>query len=95
MVTATAANGKRQQPTALRDARTLRGDLGYARPEKQTVRGRRAGRPLGATMGATAANNLLGFRTSMNNGQEHGQGHGLIRTGLDARTWNYGEGLGL
>jgi hypothetical protein len=46
-------------------------------------------------MGATAANNLLGFRTSMNNGQEHGQGHGLIRTGLDARTWNYGEGLGL
>ena len=31
----------------------------------------------------------------MNNGQGRGRGHGLIRTGPDARTWNYGsEGWG-
>jgi len=37
-VTATAAaNGKRQRSAAPKDTRTLRGDLGYARPEKQTV----------------------------------------------------------
>ena len=51
--------------------------------------------PLGATLGATGANDLLGFRTAMNNGQGRGRGHGLIRTGPDARTWNYGsEGWG-
>ncbi len=37
-MTATAAtNGKRQRPATARDARISCDDLGYARPEKQTV----------------------------------------------------------
>src|SRR6516164_157078 len=35
------------------------------------------------------------LRTHMNNGQQRVRGHELIRTGPDARTWNYGsQGFG-
>ena len=37
-VTATAAtNGKRQRPATAHNARTIRSNLGYVRPEKQAV----------------------------------------------------------
>jgi hypothetical protein len=41
-VTATAAaNGKQQRPATAQDARTIRANWGYARPEKRTVVRRR------------------------------------------------------
>ena len=82
-VTATAAtNDQRQRPATAHNGRTIRSNLGYVRPEKRTVRSRRAGRPgprpLRATLGATGANDLLGFRTAVNNRQGRDRGHGLI-----------------
>jgi hypothetical protein len=43
-VTATAAtNGKRQRPATAHNTRTIRGNWGYVRPEKQTVEDQRQG----------------------------------------------------
>jgi len=65
-VTATAAaNGYQQRPATAHNARTIRANLGYVRPEKQTVEDQR----LGATLGATGMNNLRMFRTRMDNEQ--------------------------
>src|SRR5215470_14921788 len=41
------------------------------------------------TRGAIGADNIL-LPAAMNNAQERIQGHGLIQTGPDARTGNYG-----
>jgi hypothetical protein len=43
-----------------------------------------------ATLGAMWTNGLLVLRSGMNSGQVHAPGHGLIRTGPDARTGSYG-----
>jgi hypothetical protein len=65
-VTATAAaTGYHQRLEAAHNARTIRANWGYVRPEKQTVEDQR----LGATLGATGMNNLRIFRTRMNNEQ--------------------------
>ena len=88
---------RQERPTTAHNTRTIRANLGYVRPEKRTVRSRRTGRPgprpLGATLGATGANDLLGFRTAMNNGQGRDRGHVLIGTRPADRTWNYGSAL--
>jgi len=82
-LTATAAtNGYQQRPATAHYSRTIRANLAYVRPEKRTVHSSRTSRPghrpLGATLGATGANDLLGFRTAMDNGRGRAQGHGPI-----------------
>jgi hypothetical protein len=56
--------------------------------ELRTGRGRRMGWPgprlLGAMLAATAANDFLGFRTAMNNGQGRARGRGHERVRMPA-----------
>jgi len=65
MTATPATNGRQQQPTTAHNARKSHANLGYVRPKKQTVEDQR----LGATLGATGMNNLLMFRTRMDNEQ--------------------------
>jgi hypothetical protein len=61
MTATPATNGRQQQPTTAHNARKSHANLGYVRPKKQTVEDQR--------LGATGMNNLLMFRTRMDNEQ--------------------------
>jgi hypothetical protein len=66
MVTATAAtNGKRQRPATAHNTHTIRGNLGYVRPEKRTVQDQRRSAATAANTAAKPLDNARAGLTAM------------------------------
>jgi hypothetical protein len=66
MVTATAAaNGKQQRSGTVQHTRTIRPDLGYVPPEKQTVEDQRSRAVTAANTAAMAVDNTRQVRTTV------------------------------